>query len=128
MHTQIRLARAQGLLTGDVSPVQAHALFLLDLIEQIRDAEREDRALRQSLLATGVPFARLFPEYVVEDAAEETEVGEDELEETLAGTGPVHYVAPEGAMSEERMNELLGQLASEHTSGSLSAAELEGWL
>jgi hypothetical protein len=128
VHTQIRLAQRQGLLTGvELSPVQTHAVFLLDLAEQVEKSKAEDRSIRQSLLHLGVPFLQLFPEYG-DGEAPAPDVDEGELDAVIDGDGPVRYVAPEEEITEERMNELLAQLMDDNASGSVSAADNEGWM
>ena len=128
VHTQIRLAQRQGLLTGvELSPVQTHAVFLLDLAEQVEKSKLEDRSIRRSLLHLGVPFLQLFPEYG-DGQAPEPDVDEDELDEVIGGDGPVRYVAPDEEMTSERMDELLAQLMNDNASGSVSAADNDGWM
>jgi len=134
VHTQIRLAKAQGLLQGrGLSLVQAHAIYLLDSVEVIRENKQEDRELNLALLAAGtVSFGKLFPEYLGQTQPQE--VGPDDLDSALNNEGDeaglVRYASPPEEMTEERMNELLGQLMAENSNGSLNGNDTrnDGWM
>lgn len=133
MHTQIRLAREQGLLQGrSISAVQAHALYLFDVMDFTDRADREDREMNLALLATGVPFASLFPQYVPQSDVQKVDEGDIDsaLNNEGEDTATVRYVAPPEEMTEERMNELLGQLMSEHANGALNGSDMrrDGWI
>lgn len=110
------------------------AIFLLDRAEMIEEDQRAERSLKEALLATGqVSFATLFPTPGM--PVNESQVQEGDLDSALDNDGEdgtvVRYVAPDDVeMTEEKMNELIGQLMSENSSGSLDGSDLrsDGWI
>jgi hypothetical protein len=123
VHTQIRLAHRQGLLSGPrLSPVQHYAGLVLDAIEQIAEIKRNDRELRLALVSSGMvkDIGLLFDEL----KSESTEEAEDVEESTDFEGNPIHVVydfshaekdlTPEEVEREVAM--MLAQSASGNTS------------
>lgn len=109
------------------------ALFLLDRAEVIEEEQRADRSLKEALLATGqVSYASLFP--VPGQPVNESTVGDDDLDSALDNEEDgtvVRYVAPEDVeMTEEKMNELIGQLMADAERGSVDGKSMreDGWI
>lgn len=122
MHTQIRLAERQGLLTGrGLGPVQVKAVYLCELLSLQERGKNADRALRQAMLATGkYEFSDLFPELFEASS-------EDEIDYALhhvgnEGTMAVEYVLDPGedfdpAEAERELMELMAAAASGEVDG-----------
>lgn len=133
VHTQIRLARRQGLLNGPrVSPIQSYASIVLDTIEMRDKALQQDRELRLALLASGQvdreDWGNLFTE-LSDIVVEDDDAADIDDEEEDVSTRWDFSNAELNRSQEQVEAEIRAMLASA-SSGSVSfeAPTYEGWL